>query len=150
MVAAAGVDVLVGADVGAVQLRVVAGQAQPDDGAEGAAEQHDFVDAEPGADVLGDLQGVALKALQAHVALPVGSAVSEGLASAAHVPPHDREVPLPGAGARGEDQVGGAGAAVEFQDHRVAAVFAADGHPLVDAADADEPGFLDAVRAGDA
>jgi hypothetical protein len=100
--------------------------------------------------VLGDLQGVAFKSMQSHVALSVGAAVGEGFACAAHVPPHDREVPLPVAGARGEDQVGGAGAAVEFQDHRVAAVFAADGDPLIDAADADEPGFLDAVRAADA
>jgi hypothetical protein len=60
---------------------------------------------------------------------------------------HRTIVKFPGAGARGEDQVGGAGAAVEFQDHRVAVVLAADGDPLVDAADADEPGFLDALRA---
>ncbi|MFD7846011.1 hypothetical protein ACFV4K_24095 [Nocardia sp. NPDC059764] len=39
---------------------------------------------------------------------------------------------------------------MEFEQHRVVAMLAADRDPLVDPADADEAGFVDTVRGGDA
>ena len=64
LVGLAGVDHLAGADVGAVQLRVLLDGEDPEDGAPGLAEEVDLVLAEPVAQVVGDLDGVADRLLE--------------------------------------------------------------------------------------
>ena len=78
------------------------------------------------------------------------SVLSECSAGAALIPLDDGEVlqprPEPGVTPR----IGRvARSAVQKEQHRIVSVLAADRDPLLDAADLDVPGFVDAVRRGD-
>ncbi|MFD2122700.1 hypothetical protein ACFSNO_29875 [Streptomyces cirratus] len=85
VVAAGVVDVLVGADVGGVEVGVLAGQAQSEGAAEGVGDQHDPVDAQLAADVAGDLDGVLVHPGEAQFSLVGGTGAAQGLAGAARM-----------------------------------------------------------------
>jgi hypothetical protein len=75
--------------------------------------------------------------------------LAERPAGAALVPLHDGEVFRPSAEAGISPRVDRiARSAVQEQQHRIVPVVAADGDPLLDAADLDEPGLVNAVRGG--
>ncbi len=97
--------------------------------------------------IFSDLDGVLRHRVHADRGIDLLPGLGEGLAGAWLVPFHHHEVLLPGTG--NEWTAGRARAAVEHQEHGVGAVLTADGDPLIQAADLDEPGLVDPIGSPD-
>src|SRR5215469_6812625 len=96
------------------------------------------------AQVIGELGPILDNVLDTELGIDRAPGVAEGPAGARLVPFDDDEILLPrlwnhGAGGRTRS-------AVDHQEHRIGAILAADGDPLVQAPDADEAGLVDPVR----